>query len=1226
MVNKIEKFPAIGAVAAVLLATAIGLSVSEATAATRTWVGGNDPWDGDIFNWTGNDEPDADDDVVFNTNNHVEMGIDNEILSLDLSNSIALDSESFLLDVNGDITLAGDGTILRAGESDTVGLPSISVAAHNITVNSGATYANANFTSFLSPSGVGLFDVDVGGTLSGHGTIRNGDGVGAATVVFRNDGVIRPGTVTDGFIFVGTPAARTLTLASIDGDARIDLDGVTGDGALDIRHNQTLDIDIQVDDAFDGTIELAHNSTLDIEDAWTFSGTLTVENGFVPGQTMPIFIPEIPADVGYLTGGAVTMSGAATTIDVVDSDGTLQFDALFTANGGTINNSGKIVFNQDASINSSVDFRMTGVESGLTVGAGATVDIHDADMDFDGSGSSTNVITVEANGRLNLNLDSFEGNDRADGFLTLNSGDLSLTVTDGSWTMDRRLTLNNTGGGAPELLGSAVEIGDDAGFNGLPDADVRVEGSGSSLIRSAVTWNSDAEVDVSAGATLAVLGFSTFNTVNGAESAQFDGPGNIYFSGGQVNESTTLDFSGGTVGLDSGGAAVILLAAPDFTIDAPLTINAAAIDDYGRTVAFPTVQESELTINGGLGGRLNVNLDDPNDAWTVNNVGIVNLNGGALFFTALIDGSDLNMDGELNVDGLSRLDARVMIGGSGDVHFNDPVANLRLSGGDLASVNRLEGGTINGTGELSAADGKALHGHGSIAAAIDFDGTTSELMADDGTLTFTGTLLDVGVIGTADNDGVLDVSNPWNSNLAADVRLNGGTLQGAQIVNDGSDGINGWGLVTASVVNNTRIDAEGGTLELDNPATDWDGAANTGALNALSGNLVLRDNTNFAFQGTVRAQAGREVFADGFAVQFRPASQLELVGGTYRSTHDTDFEGSLMTSGGQSRVEVDGQFVFAAGSSTTLNSNLALANGETLIEVGATFNGGGQLANVAGHGVRLEDGADVDVLLRNLGTMAIGASPGQATGLDFVQEATGELQIELQGTGLTDYDRFDLTGQAQLDGGLDVSLIGGFMPTLGDSFTILSALVGVNGQFATLDLPALNAGLAWDVSYDPTLVNLMVIQMAGNPDFNQDGNLDCLDVDGLVAEIAAGTNGGVFDLTGDGQVTIDDLDSWLAQAGAAQLPSGNAYLYGDANLDGNVDGQDFVTWNGNKFTSGNGWCGADFNADGTTNGQDFVLWNSNKFTSADGISAVPEPASLMLLVLAFALGMARMCR
>jgi hypothetical protein len=415
-------------------------------------------------------------------------------------------------------------------------------------------------------------------------------------------------------------------------------------------------------------------------------------------------------------------------------------------------------------------------------------------------------------------------------------------------------------------------------------------------------------------------------------------------------------------------------------------------------------------------------------------------------------------------------------------------------------------------------------------------------------------------------------------------------------------------------------------LELDNPATDWDGAANTGALNALSGNLVLRDNTNFAFQGTVRAQAGREVFADGFAVQFRPASQLELVGGTYRSTHDTDFEGSLMTSGGQSRVEVDGQFVFAAGSSTTLNSNLALANGETLIEVGATFNGGGQLANVAGHGVRLEDGADVDVLLRNLGTMAIGASPGQATGLDFVQEATGELQIELQGTGLTDYDRFDLTGQAQLDGGLDVSLIGGFMPTLGDSFTILSALVGVNGQFATLDLPALNAGLAWDVSYDPTLVNLMVIQMAGNPDFNQDGNLDCLDVDGLVAEIAAGTNGGVFDLTGDGQVTIDDLDSWLAQAGAAQLPSGNAYLYGDANLDGNVDGQDFVTWNGNKFTSGNGWCGADFNADGTTNGQDFVLWNSNKFTSADGISAVPEPASLMLLVLAFALGMARMCR
>ena len=1193
--------------------------------AVRTWVGGNDPWDADIFNWSGNDEPDPDDDAIFNTNNHVEMAMDNEIQSLTLLGGIELDTESFYLDVNGDITLSDAGTILRAGESSTVGLPATSVSAYNITVNSGATYANANFTSFIDPAAVGLFDINAGGTLFGHGTIRNGDGISTPTVVFNNDGVIRPGTVTDGFIFNGTPAARTLTLAAIDGDARIDLDGVSGGGAVDITRNQTLDIDVQLNDDFDGTIDLAHNATLDIEDAWTFAGTMNVQNGFIPGQTMPVFIPDVPADVAYVSGGAITMNETTTSINVLDADGTLQFDAPLTADAGTISNNGHVVFNQDATINAGVNFQMIGVEADLTVGPGATVEINDADMDFDGGGANTNVITVEADGLLDLNLDSFEGNDRADGFLTLNSGRLELTVTDGSWTMDRRLTLNNTNGTNPTLQGSAVEIGDDAGFNGLPDADVRVEGTGSSQINVPVTWNSDAEVDVEAGATLAVLGFSTFNSVNGTESAQFDGPGDIYFSGGQVNEATTMNFSGGTVGLDSGGSFTVLLSAPDFTIDAPLTINAAEIDDYGRSVTFPVNDSSVLTINGNQGGQLSVNLDDANGAWTVNDDGIVQLNGGAILFATVIEGSDLNMDGTMNVDGFSRVDARMVMGSTSTVSFNDAAANLRLRGGDLNSTNRLEGGTINGIGELSAIDGIALHGHGSVAAAIDFDGLSSELMADDGTLTLSGTLLDVGVLGTADADGVLNVTNPWDTNVTSEVRLNGGTVQGSTITNSNANGINGWGTVSARVVNDTRLDAEGGTLEIDNASTNWDGTTNTGALNAIAGDLILRDNAPFAFQGTVRANTGREVSAAGFALQFEPGSQLELTGGTYRATHHTTFAGGLTTSGAQSRLSINGDFVFASGSTSMLNGNLGLGNQETVIEAGAAFSGGGALVNLATHNLRLLDGADVDVLVRNQGAMAIGASPGQVTGLDFVQDASGVLQIELQGTALNDFDRLDLTGQAQLDGELDVSLIGGFNPALGDSFTILSALVGVSGQFATLDLPSLGSGLAWDVIYAPTLVNLEVIELIGDPDFNQDGLLDCLDVDALVAEIVAGNHTAPFDLTGDGNVDGLDLDQWLADAGAANLPSGNAYLVGDANLDGNVDGADFIAWNANKFTAVAAWCSGDFNADGVIDGQDFLEWNANKFMSADAAAVpVPEPrASVILVGIA---GLSALCR
>ncbi len=77
---------------------------------------------------------------------------------------------------------------------------------------------------------------------------------------------------------------------------------------------------------------------------------------------------------------------------------------------------------------------------------------------------------------------------------------------------------------------------------------------------------------------------------------------------------------------------------------------------------------------------------------------------------------------------------------------------------------------------------------------------------------------------------------------------------------------------------------------------------------------------------------------------------------------------------------------------------------------------------------------------------------------------------------------------------------------------------------------------------------------------------------------------------------------------------------GDANLDGTVDGLDFIEWNAHKFTNTAAWCSGDFNADGIVDGQDFVAWNMNKFTSADnGPAAIPEPTGgLLLLLLAVA--------
>lgn len=156
---------------------------------------------------------------------------------------------------------------------------------------------------------------------------------------------------------------------------------------------------------------------------------------------------------------------------------------------------------------------------------------------------------------------------------------------------------------------------------------------------------------------------------------------------------------------------------------------------------------------------------------------------------------------------------------------------------------------------------------------------------------------------------------------------------------------------------------------------------------------------------------------------------------------------------------------------------------------------------------------------------------------------------------------------------------------------------------------------------DGTLIMVATVAESSG-DFDGNGLYECTDIDLLIEQIIAGSNDPTFDLTGDNLVDVTDRDAWLSEAGAAQLSSGNSYLLGDANLDGTVDGQDFISWNSNKFTAMPSWCAGDFSANGIVDGQDFILWNGNKFTSA-GAVAVPEPiiqAWILLLLMVWKSG------
>ncbi len=1030
----------LGVIVAVVLA--LGMT-KQAHAAAITWIGGNANWDALNNLWNPADEPDSNDEAIFNTPNSVYMAnATDTILALTLSGGIDLDMNGNDLTVNGLVQLAGASTILIVGGSGSV------LSGDNFTINNGGTIRLTGGTISMSVSpGEGSFTVATGGTLTGNGIISLADAtVPAGTVLLTlSGGTLTASSTAVGDLF-GTTAA-TLTINVVDANARIDLDNVSA--VVNVTRNDTLQINGTTHgaaDPYSGTLNLSEGATFDMSLPWQ------TDTAIINVNTGGIIVGSV-GSAATIAGGAFTFAGGTINLNAVDS---LRFSAPFTATAGMIANAGLIIFNANSTIGAGTDFQMTGTSASLTVEPGVIVNIDDADFDADGSGTAANIITVNSGGILDLDLGA--GADEAlTGVVNLNGGELDVTTADNTWQIDGLVNVGaNTGTSlinGEEVTFTSTTI--TVGANSLLD------------INAPSVWAATGNLVVNAGATARIDGTSTFNT-----PGTFTGTGSLLIGGAATfATATTINMPNGTVDLD--GADIV---GNTVIVDANTTINAGVMASFGNN-NFAGVNTLELNQFASL----TVNLTDPSAAWTLNGNAVLSINavGGNLGGSG-IQGSDFNMNGTANIGGNSIWTARTDISGTVNVALN---GSLNLRGGTLTDLNRLIGGTITGDGVLRALTDEGLAGFGTIDTDIEFPNNTV-LLADDGILNVTGPITDVGVIGTADDDGILNVTTAWNTSAANDVNMEGGEIRGALITNDGAGGIGGDGLVSARVINTTHIDAENaGTLIIQTAGNnnDWDGALGTGTLQALTGNLEIRDNASFLFTGTVFANPGREVFANGFELEFDPGSTLTLRNGTYRSTTATDFGGTMsVVLAGESSLAVGGTFTFENGSTTTLNGNLRLNNPLTVVQVGADFTGSGALINPATRTLRLLDGvasSDFNVLVQNEGVLQLGVvgTDAQVQAADFQQTASGALTMEIGGTALNAFDRLNLTGAAALSGSLNLSLIGGFVPAMGQTFNILTAGGGISGTFTTVTQPAgMPAGLAFSVSYSAFIVQLTV--------------------------------------------------------------------------------------------------------------------------------------------------------
>jgi hypothetical protein len=233
------------------------------------------------------------------------------------------------------------------------------------------------------------------------------------------------------------------------------------------------------------------------------------------------------------------------------------------------------------------------------------------------------------------------------------------------------------------------------------------------------------------------------------------------------------------------------------------------------------------------------------------------------------------------------------------------------------------------------------------------------------------------------------------------------------------------------------------------------------------------------------------------------------------------------------------QIAPSAGNNATLSVNSGWLKAAEEIQVGsATGDGtlyiataGTVFAPVVSVGASGELNGTGDIVgnVLNNGLVSPGNSPGtlDVSG-NFAQNAGGVLKMEIAST--SSYDQLNIGGALMAGGTLDVDLLS-FSPVAGNTFDLFDFASSM-GNF-TLDLPALDVGLAWFTDNLLTTGELSVVSASiiEDADFDGDGDVDGRDF--LIWQRGFGLigqeNNSLGDANGDGDVDADDLAIWQTQ-------------------------------------------------------------------------------------------------
>uniref|UniRef100_UPI00313B3424 autotransporter-associated beta strand repeat-containing protein n=1 Tax=Sphingomonas sp. OTU376 TaxID=3043863 RepID=UPI00313B3424 len=920
------------------------------------------------------------------------------------------------VDPNQDLVFGGQGTIVLTntanswtgattinsgatlqGASDTI---SGSAVLNNGTLAyqqaySGTVSQNITGNGYVNVSGLAAGNVlTFAGTNSFNGTIQIADASNVAISGATDTG----GSLS---VYLGTGASRLDVTAT--GSLNSSYQAVSGSGA-----NQSVFNLGSITSAGDAILMTGANALVDN------SGTITGARGFSTSGT----------DAQLINGAGGTITGNV-------------YQAVYLANGGTIDNSGTIeaFTGYPAIYSASGATTITNNAGGMITGNGTVIAVYGAGSSLTNAGSITSTADTAAY--------------LASGGTVINSGSITANGSGiGLWT---------SGGGTFTNQAGGTITGGNAGM--ILD--------GTDLIT----------VNLEAGSTTDKI----FSFANGARVINIFGTLNGNYAGGAGDDAITLGTSATVTGAIDGGAGnntLDLTGTGAATLGDVFNIASATKSDTGTwtlggttDIAAWTVTGGTLVTNGGAiadnasvalnGGTLQLGGNEAIGILTGTGTAdlgtsVLALTNGTGSFTGtlggttgslLIDGAHLSFGGAANYAGLTEVRSGSLALTPGAT-FNSASTLLVGSAGtlDLGTTSvgvgaaRLDG-TLNGTGTLSA-NTIALNG-----AAVNGNLAGGLLTQVSGTSTLAGTanmnvLVGGGTLLLAGNDRIADT---------ATLQLDSGATLDLQAFNDtvGTAVLNGT-LAGTGTLTASQYQLTGATVNANLGA---------GTLFNLGGNSTLNGTAggNVAVNGGTLTLGAANRLADTATVAVASGAILDL--GAYSDTIGTlALNGTLVGTGtltaGQYQLTgatVDANLgagtVFSLGGTSALNGSAA---GGLVVQAGTLILNGTAGGDVAVNGGTLALGGSN----RLADTANVAIASGATLDIGAFNDTVGVLGLNgtLAGTGTLTASQYQLTGATA-----NANLGTGTLVNLGGTSTLNGSAAGdVSVQSGTLALGAAN--------------------------------------------------------------------------------------------------------------------------------------------------------------------------